>query len=129
MIKVLTSTIVAFIFLAAASTVFAGAKNSEVYTEWGWQGEKSGYFQTTGSGIVHLWSYDRPNDEPDIHFVIKPLKRFPHAECDEEAIKESATWKPINLYNVQNTDGYKAAFNTIFPELNDTYYLCGYAIE
>lgn len=125
--KFLTLFLVIILLLLSTSVAFAGAKNSW-FAAWSWQGEKSGYFQTTGSDIVHMWSYDRPNDEPDIHFVIKPLDKFPDASCDEGAIKDSPTWIPKNLYNALYSE-YKTGYKTIFPDLYRVYQLCGYPID
>ncbi|MFC1755781.1 hypothetical protein ACFLZK_00095 [Patescibacteria group bacterium] len=127
--RIITSVVVTFVFLMLVVPVLAAPKSKMVYTEWSWKGEKSGFFKLTGSELVHMWSYDRPNEEPDIHFVIKPSDKFPNASCDEEALKENAEWKPRNLYNVQNTSEYKEDFKTIFTDLDQLHYLCGYAIE
>ena len=117
------------ILLISTGVVFAGAKNTEVYLEWEWPVDhhKSGYFQTTGSGLVHGWSYDRPVG-PDMHYIYKPLEKVPDASCDAGWTARHETWKPQYLFNVLD-DGFEADFMMIFPELGDYYYMCGYPIE
>lgn len=121
--------LVVILMLLSTSVAFSDKKFA-VFTQWTWPPgmDKSGFFMTTGSELVHMWSYDKPGGEPDIHFVIKPLDKFPDAECDSGAIKDSPTWKPRNLYNVTWLE-YKAAFKTVFPNLDRLYHLCGYAID
>ena len=120
--NILVFSLVVVLLLVSVVTVFAGAKNG-ILTEWSWRGEKSGYWQTTGSEIVQMWSYDRP-EGPDMHYVYKPLDLFPDASCEDGATSINATWQPINLYNVTHSM-YKSTFMTIFPDLFRVYYQCG----
>ena len=120
---------VVILLLIATSSVLAGAKNA-LYFEWTWQGAKSGYFQMSTSGIVHMWSYDRPAPDPDIHFVIKPLDKFPDASCDEGVIKVKAGWTPQGIFNSlnpgQDFEGYEAFWG---GDLSKLHYLCGYPMD
>lgn len=120
--------VLTLLVIVAPTMVLAGAKNG-TFMEWSWQGEKSGYFMPAKSGIVHFWSYDRPDDEPDIHYIVKSLNKFKNAtECDEDAFKENPNWKPKNLYNAMYAE-YKDDFKAIFPNLYQPYLLCGYAMD
>lgn len=133
--RVYTITIVVILLIIATSTVLAGADNA-AYFDWEWQGNKSGYFQAASSGLVHFWSYDRPTDPPNIpyenvHFIAKPLDKFPGASCEEGAVLDQA-WSPRGIYSLLDATE-KPAFMEIFGSIPapglKPYWLCGYPIE
>lgn len=126
--KTIISFLSVLLLVAFAAPVFAkgGVKNG-TYLEWTWQGNKSAYFMTTGSGIVHAWSYDHPTYD-DAKFLFKPLSKFENATeegCDDGYLNENLSWNPDNLYNVMDTD-YADSFWDVFDENEDRYMLCIY---
>ena len=105
-----------------------GAKNGE-YFDWVSGGNKSGYFKVTGSGIVHMWSYDRPAPlSGDVHFIFKPNDKFPNATCDVEAVWVKPNYSPAPLYSKLDPEE-KTNFLNIFTDLDMGYLGCGYQMD
>ena len=63
-------------------------------TELKWNsesGEETGYFQKTGSGIIHEWSGDKK-------LTYKPKNKFRHIEsCPKGSVVMDGSWNPYNL--------------------------------
>jgi len=116
--------ILVLVLLMIPAVTYA-APNKATYLEWNYQGEKSGYFMKTGSGIVQAWLYDHPV-YGDARVIYKPVEKFKNAVeagCDESCLNQNTDWKAINLRNAMKTE-YKEAFDEIF--LYKTYVLCIY---
>lgn len=123
--------------LLSAMPALAGAKNA-TYLEWYWDnpqtpgnGDKSAYFMSTGSGIVHGWTYDHP-DFGDARFIYKPLEKFKNAAkegCDDGYLMKNLNWWSKNLWQVMDNQGYKDAFDLIFGGHDAYYLLCIYPME
>ena len=129
--KIFALSLVVLISLTIVSTAFAGGAKNGDFFDWYWQGYKSGYFKTTGSGLVHMWSYDRPEGSSapgDAHFVFKPLDKFPDATCGPDAVWVNHSWKARNVYNLLDATE-KASFLLIFPDLDQLYLGCAYQID
>jgi hypothetical protein len=126
--KLIIAMIVSIALMIIAVPVLAGGAKNGTYLAWSSGGEKSGYFMTTASGIVHFWSYDRP-DGTDVHFIAKPLDKYPNAtQCDAGFYHEKLGWTPRPLYNAMYSQ-YKPTYLTFFADLDLPYLLCGYEIE
>jgi hypothetical protein len=126
--------VVIFALLLSALTitmVSAGGATNGDYFDWNWQGDKSGYFKETGSGIVHMWSYDRPADSVapgDAHFIFKPLEKFPDSTCDADAVWVRSGWIARNVYNLLDSTE-QPLFSQIFPDLDKLYLGCAYQMQ
>jgi hypothetical protein len=94
-----------------------GGPNGTVLT---WRDEAdSGWFMTTGSGIVHQWRYNHPLFG-DVHYVYKPYSQFPYAvqegcETDEGTV--------LRIWDSWSYDSFRPNFDN--PALADTIYAPG----
>ena len=116
------------IALLLTTTIALGYSSDSTYIEWSWQGEKSGYFYVTASGLVHVWSWDHP-EHGDTHWVIKPYDKFPNATtCDEGYVFEKIGWTPDGIYSSAYSQ-YKEPYLELFPDLDQEYLLCKYPLD
>lgn len=130
--KLIATGIASAALLVSALPIFAGAKNA-TYAEWTWPAgtHKSAYFQTTGSGLVNVWTYDHP-DMGEARYVIKPVDKFKNAtECDEGWLRENPNWKPRYIWNCANADNRSIIEDIFGPgaDLDKEYLFCAYPME
>lgn len=120
--------IVVLVALLITPAVVFGKASKTVFVEWSWKGLKSAYFMATPSGVVQAWSWGHP-EHGDTHWVVKPLDKFPGTTCDAGYVYQNAAWTPRGIYNSAISGAYKAAYLTVFPDLDRTYLLCKYPME
>ena len=128
---IVVAILVLLLSVLTITMVSAGGATNGEYFDWLLDGARSGYFKATGSGIIHTWSYNRPSassDPGDVHFIFKPLEKFPGSTCDAGAVWVNSNWVARPLYNILDTVE-QANYILIFPDLDKHYLGCGYQMD